>query len=197
MLDDVTRRGGREHAAIGEERVQTLATAGRAEADPHRRSRIGGEEPALDQALEIDGHVEPGAADARAEPSHFAQHLARAGRAPHEPAPEPRVHRHHGIEVRMIAENGVLARLDHPRQMRLRHGASERARHGQSMDHVAERGELDDGDARPTRCHRALPNRSAMSRIRSRVAWLFGSPAMATRPPASLTAAPSGTDSAV
>src|SRR5207247_7215605 len=147
------------------------------------------------QALEIDGHVEGSAADARAEPPHLAQHLARAGRAPDEPAPPARVHRDHGVEVRMVTENGVLTRLDHPGQMCLGHRAPERARHGQGVDHVAKRGELDDGDARPPPCHRAPPNRSAMSRIRSRVAWLFGSPAMATLPPASLTAAPSGPDS--
>ena len=139
MLDDVPRRGGREHATIGEERVEALAATGGTEADPHRGSRVGGEEPALDQALEIDGHVEGGAANARAEPSHLAQHLARPGRAPDEPTPQARVHRHHCVEVRMVAENGVLARLDHPGQMRLGQGAPERAGHGQGVDHVAER----------------------------------------------------------
>ena len=63
----------------------------------------------------------------------------------------------------------------------------------------------DDRDARSGRRHRGAPdvgpdrspNLSTMIRMRSRVAWLFGSPAMATRPPAERTADRSGTDSAV
>src|SRR5215470_16727626 len=90
------------------------AEAGRAEADPHRGARVRGEEPALHQALQIDGHVEGRAPDARLEPSDLAQDLARALGTPDEAAPEARVHGHHRIEIGMIAEDGVLARLHHP-----------------------------------------------------------------------------------
>ena len=46
------------HATVGEERVPALAAPARAEADPHGRPGVGGQEPALEQSLEIDGHVE-------------------------------------------------------------------------------------------------------------------------------------------
>src|SRR5262245_26205763 len=111
----------------------------------------------------------------------------------------------------MILQDGVLARLDDPRQVRMGQRTANRTRDRQRVDDITQGGELDDRDAGWARRHQEpphplgepppplgeLPNLSAMSRIRSRVAWLLGSPAMATRPPAARTVAPSGTDSAV
>jgi hypothetical protein len=53
------------------------------------------------------------------------------------------------------------------------------------VDHVAERGELDERDVHL--------KRSTMRAMRSRVAWSLGSPTTATRPPTARTVPDSGT----
>ncbi len=196
LLDNMSRLRRRRDATVREEGVAALPATRRAEPDAHGSSRVGGEEAGLEQALQIDGDVEARVPDARAEATHLAPHLSHAGRPPDHSPPQTRVHGHHGIEIGMIAQDGVLARLHDPRQLGIGQGAPEGARHREGVDHVTQRGQLDDGDARGAQ-RPPLPNRSTMVRMRSRVAWVFGSPAMATFPPAASTAARSGTVSAV
>jgi hypothetical protein len=131
-----------------------------------RRSRQErSEQPALQQTLAVDGHVEIGHAHAAAQPAHLAPHLARALRIPEETAPAAGVHRDHAVQVGMPAEDGRLAPLHDPGDLRQRVRAADRARERERVDDVAQRGELDDGDL-----HRAPPKRSTMTRMRSRAA---------------------------
>ncbi len=146
LVHHVHRLGGRAHAAVREEAVQALAAVIGGEADAQRRAGVGGEQPALDEALQIEGDVEARRADAPAQAADLADHLAHARRAPDEPAPEPRVHRHHRVEVGVVLQQGVLARLHDPREVDAGPRPAERARHRDRVDDVAERRQLDDGD---------------------------------------------------
>ncbi len=73
LLEDVAGRGGRRHVTIGEERVPALATHPHAEPDAQGRAGVRGEQPALEEPLEVNGRVEGGASDALAKPSDLAQ----------------------------------------------------------------------------------------------------------------------------
>ena len=69
-------RAGGVHAPVGEEAFEPLAAVSGGEADAQRRAGVGGEEPALDEALQVDGDVEAArrGCGARSRP-HLAQHL--------------------------------------------------------------------------------------------------------------------------
>ena len=77
-------------------------------------------------------------------------------------------------------------------QMRLGDVTAEGAGHRQRVEDVAQGGELYDRDL-----HRGPPKARMIVWIRSRVEWLFASPAIATAPPAASTEARSGTVSSV
>ena len=111
-----------------------------------RRAGVRGQEPALDQSLQVDGHVEARGPDAAAQPPHLAHHLPRPRRSPDQPPPEPRVDRHHAVEVGMAREQGVLARLHDPGQVDAGPRAAQGVGHREGVDDVAQRGELDDRD---------------------------------------------------
>ena len=53
-----TASAGGRHAPVGEQTVQPLAAVVRGEPDAERRAGVGGEQPALDEALQIQGDVE-------------------------------------------------------------------------------------------------------------------------------------------
>ena len=72
LVHHVHRLGGRAHAPVREEAVQALAAVIGGEADAQRRAGVGGEQPALDEALQIDGDVEAGGADAPAQAADLA-----------------------------------------------------------------------------------------------------------------------------
>src|SRR5262249_42688358 len=115
-----------------------------------------------------------------------------------------RVDRHYVVDVRIPAEDCLLALLHDPGELGPRPPGPERPGRREGVHNIPQRGELHQRDVRggvTTRDHRtesrSRPKRARISAITSRVECCFASPAMATRPPAATTAARSGTDSVV
>ena len=163
----------------------------RAAPKPTRTRRAGeaGDDAALEEALGVHRHVEAAGAEP---PAQLAQVGPEAPRLPPQPAPPAsRVHGDDMVEVGMLAEHGRLARLHQPAELGVGIGAPQRARHRQGVDHVAQRGQLDErpSPAGPEALH------DGPDQVVSRV--ILGITCDGDPSPAASTAARSGTVASV
>ena len=167
LIDHVTGLRRRRHAPGREHRAEALATPSGGEADAQRRTGCARHGARLHQPLQVDGDVEAPGAQPPAQRGELAQHAERlAGRARR--APGARVHVDHLVERRMIAQERGLTPLDQPRQARTRKRGAQRVGHGQRVDHIAQRRELDERDGPRLSGHARIAPRSSEWRRASR-----------------------------
>ena len=112
------------------------------EAEAPRRPRRRRQEPALQEALEVEGHVEAALAQAASGGGHVAERRELRAAA----APSARVGHDDVVDGGVPGEQRRFARFRHPRHARVRSVALQRRGHGQRVDDVADRRELDDRD---------------------------------------------------
>jgi hypothetical protein len=120
------------------------------ESDPERRARRGGDHAALDQALQIDRHVESRLAQMTVErdqgPAGFGDSARRAGAAP-----GARVDRHDLAQRGIALEYHGLSALGDPDQARLGQRVVQGRGDRERVHDVADRGELDERDVHRNR----------------------------------------------
>ena len=186
LLDDVPGGGGRLDAAVGEEGVERLPAAPGGEPDAQGGAGGRGEHPALEVALEVDGHVEAAAAELAEQGPDRARGVGPRPR-PGQPAPSSRVRDGHLVDRRVAPQERGLAALHHPgqvaaRESRRRAAATGRACTTSPSEESLTMATFTGRRSRPIRSP-PRPKRSTMRAIRSRVACSLGSPAMATAAP--------------
>ena len=139
--------------AVGEQRAERLAAPAPVKADAHGRARGSSDGAALDEALQIHGDVEARGGQAPPQRQQLAERGAHRARPPR-PPPAARVGNDNLVERGMAPQDGRLAPLGDPGQPGMRARGAQRGRYRQRMDDVAQRGELDQRDARGVSGHR-------------------------------------------